>query len=103
VKVVLIEPGGFDTGIWEDTHSEVAKRPESKYRTAYGRLQAGVKLSRPLMGHPKAVARVIARALSAQRPSARYLVGADAQAIAFWDRLIPTEVKDRVTRISLGL
>ncbi|HEY8762490.1 MAG TPA: SDR family oxidoreductase [Candidatus Dormibacteraeota bacterium] len=103
VKVVLIEPGGFDTGIWEDTHSEVEKRPNSKYATAYGRLQAGVRLSRPLMGHPREVARVIGRALSARRPSPRYLVGADAQAIAFWDRLIPTEVKDRVTRISLGL
>jgi hypothetical protein len=34
---------------------------------------------------------------------ARHLVGADAQAIAFWDRLIPTQVIDRVTRISLGL
>ena len=103
VKVVLIEPGGFDTGIWEDTHSEVEKRPNSKNATAYGRLQAGVRLSRPLMGHPREVARVIGRALSARRPNPRYLVGADAQAIAFWDRLIPTEVKDRVTRISLGL
>ena len=69
VKVVLIEPGGFDTGIWEDTHSEVDKRPDSKYRTAYGRLQAGVKLSRPLMGHPREVARVIARALSSGAPA----------------------------------
>jgi NAD(P)-dependent dehydrogenase (short-subunit alcohol dehydrogenase family) len=103
VKVVLIEPGGFDTGIWEDARSEVEMRPDSKYRSAYGRLQAGVKLSRPLLGHPRDVARVIARALSARRPRARYLVGADAQAIAFWDRLVPTEVKDRVTRISLGL
>jgi NAD(P)-dependent dehydrogenase (short-subunit alcohol dehydrogenase family) len=103
VKVVLIEPGGFDTGIWEDTHTEVEKRPDSQYRTAYGRLQAGVKLSRPLLGNPKEVARVIARALSSRRPNARYLVGVDAQAIAFWDRLVPTEVKDRVTRIGLGL
>ena len=28
VKVVLIEPGGFDTGIWEDTNSEVEKRTQ---------------------------------------------------------------------------
>ena len=103
VKVVLVEPGGFDTGIWEDTRSEVEKRPDSKYRTAYGRLQASVRLSRPLMGHPREVAKVIARAITVRRPNARYLVGADAQAIAFWDRLIPTEIKDRVTRISLGL
>jgi len=46
---------------------------------------------------------VIAGAISYSRPRARYLVGADAHAIAFWDRLLPTEVKDRVTRLSLGL
>ena len=103
VKVVLIEPGGFDTGIWADTDSEVEKRPNSTYRKAYGRLQAGVKLSRPVLGNPKTVARVIARALTSSRPNARYLVGVDAQAIAFWDRLLPTELKDRVTRLSLGL
>ena len=103
VRVVLIEPGGFDTGIWEDTHSEVEKRPHSRYRGAYARVQAGVRLSRPLMGHPRQVARVIAGAVDSRRPRARYLVGADAQAIAFWDRLLPTRVKDRVTRIGLGL
>jgi NAD(P)-dependent dehydrogenase (short-subunit alcohol dehydrogenase family) len=103
VRVILIEPGGFDTGIWEDTHSEVDKRPGSRYLGAYGRLQAGVRLSRPLMGHPRQVAKVIAGAVTSRRPRARYLVGADAQAIAFWDRFLPTEVKDRVTRITLGL
>jgi NAD(P)-dependent dehydrogenase (short-subunit alcohol dehydrogenase family) len=103
VKVILIEPGGFDTGIWEDTDSEAARRPGSRYRGAYGRLQTGVRLSRPLMGHPRQVARVIAGAVSSSRPRARYLVGADAQAIAFWDRLVPTELKDRVTRLGLGL
>ena len=103
VKVVLVEPGGFDTRIWEDTHAEVERRPDSRYRSAYSRLQAGVKLSRPLLGHPKEVARVIARALASRRPNARYLVGVDAQAIAFWDRMVSTEVKDRVARISLGL
>jgi len=103
VRVILIEPGGFDTGIWEDANSEVVKRPASRYQAAYGRLQAGVRVSRPLMGHPRQVAKVIAGAISSTRPRARYLVGADAQAIAFWDRLLPTEVKDRVTRLSLGL
>ena len=103
VKVVLIEPGGFDTGIWENTRSEVEKRPGSRYRGAYGRLQAGVRLSRPLMGHPRQVAKVIAGAISSSRPRARYLVGADAQAIAWWDRLVPAELRDRVIRLSLGL
>ena len=103
VKVILVEPGGFDTGIWEDAHGEVRKRPTSRYRGAYGRLDAGVRLSRPLLGDPGVVARVIAGAVAARRPRARYLVGADAYAIALWDRLLPTGVKDRAARLTLGL
>jgi hypothetical protein len=55
------------------------------------------------MGHPDRVAKVIARALGSSRPRPRYLVGYDAQAIALWDRMTPTEVKDRLNRLFTGL
>ena len=99
VKVVLIEPGGFDTGIW-DGHSA---RHGSLYENAYERVARGVQLARPRMGDPGQVARVIVRALESRRPKARYLVGRDAQAIALYDRLVPTPVKDRLTRLATGL
>ncbi len=103
VKVVLVEPGGFDTGIWAETESEIANRAASRYAAAYGRVQSGIRLSRPLMGHPSAVARVVANAMASKRPRPRYLVGLDAQAIAMYDRLLPAEVKDRLARLGLGL
>jgi hypothetical protein len=54
------------------------------------------------MGAPGQVARVIAGALSGfTRP--RYLVGYDAAAISLWSRLTPTEIKDRLSRLVLGL
>ncbi len=31
VRVILIEPGGFKTGIWEETQREIAKREGSRY------------------------------------------------------------------------
>jgi hypothetical protein len=32
-----------------------------------------------------------------------YLVGHDAQALAVWDSLTPTEVKDRIVRLVMAL
>jgi NAD(P)-dependent dehydrogenase (short-subunit alcohol dehydrogenase family) len=102
IRVVLVEPGGFRTGIWEETEREIEKRAGSRYDPAYRRTLQGTRLSQPLIGDAGKVARVIAGALSGfTRP--RYLVGYDANAIALWSRLTPTEIKDRVQRLFLGL
>lgn len=102
IRVVLIEPGGFRTGIWEESQREVQKRAGSRYETAYDRTLRGSRLAQPIMGEPDQVAKVVAGALSGfTRP--RYLVGYDATAISLWSRLTPTEIKDRLTRLVLGL
>jgi NAD(P)-dependent dehydrogenase (short-subunit alcohol dehydrogenase family) len=103
VKVVLIEPGGFRTGIWDDMERDVERHAESRYARAYQRTAQATKLGEPMMGDPARVARVIGRALSSPLPRARYLVGYDAQAFALAQRLTPTTVMDRVTRLVLGL
>jgi NAD(P)-dependent dehydrogenase (short-subunit alcohol dehydrogenase family) len=103
VKVVLVEPGGFRTGIWADNQREIERREGSRYEGAYRRTMAGMKLAQPVMGDPVQVARVIAGAVAGRWPRPRYLVGLDAQAVTLWDRLTPTEVKDIVTRLALGL
>jgi NAD(P)-dependent dehydrogenase (short-subunit alcohol dehydrogenase family) len=101
IRVVLVEPGGFRTSIWEETEREVQKRAGSRY-SAYRRTLQGTRLAQPIMGAPGQVARVIAGALSGfARP--RYLVGYDAAAISLWSRLTPTEIKDRLSRLVLGL
>ena len=103
VRVILVEPGGFDTGIWDQWQAETEGRDRSPYTTAYERLKSGINLSRPLMGHPDGVARVVVKALQARRPHVRYLVGYDAQAIALYNTLVPSEVQDRLARLTLGL
>jgi NAD(P)-dependent dehydrogenase (short-subunit alcohol dehydrogenase family) len=103
ISVVLIEPGGFKTGIWDEAAGDVERRAGSPYEDAYRRLRSGVRLTQPLMGDPSAVARTIAGAMTSRSPRPRYLVGYDARAIAFWDAVLPTEVKDRLARISLRL
>jgi NAD(P)-dependent dehydrogenase (short-subunit alcohol dehydrogenase family) len=102
VRVVLVEPGGFRTGIWEETEREMEKRAGSRYDSAYRRTLQGTRLAQPIMGAPGQVAKVVAGALSGfTRP--RYLVGYDATAISLWSRLTPTEIKDRLSRLVLGL
>lgn len=103
VKVVLIEPGGFKTGIWEELERDLEKRGDSAFGSAYRRSQSLTKLAGPVMGDPATVARVIGGVLDGRAPRARYLVGYDAQAINLWGRVTPTPVKDLVTRLSLGL
>jgi NAD(P)-dependent dehydrogenase (short-subunit alcohol dehydrogenase family) len=102
VKVVLVEPGGFRTGIWEDTEREVATRAGSRYEGSYGRTLTAARLWQPLLGAPAQCARVIVGAIEGN-PRARYLVGVDAQALGLVDAVVPTFVRDRVTRLGLGL
>jgi NAD(P)-dependent dehydrogenase (short-subunit alcohol dehydrogenase family) len=103
VQVVLVEPGGFRTSIWEDLERDIEKRGTSRFGSAYRRTQRVMKLSSPIMGDPSQCARVIAHAMSTSRPRARYLVGVDAMTLAVADRFTPTMIKDRVTRLTLGL
>jgi len=103
IKVVLVEPGGFKTGIWEDNQRDVARRGDSRYRSAYERTLQLTRLSQPVMGDPAQCARVIVRALQSRAPRARYLVGYDAQTLALLDPFTPTALKDRLTRLTLGL
>ena len=103
IKVVLVEPGGFKTGIWEELERDIAKRDGSRFDSAYRRSQQLMKLAEPVMGNPDQVAKLITNVLSSRSPRARYLVGIDANLIALTDRFTPTMLKDRATRFGLGI
>ena len=102
VRVVLIEPGGLKTGIWEEFESDVSRR-DSGYEAAYHRIRSLIQSFMPFMGEPEGAANVIAKALTAKVPHARYLVGRDAQMIAAFQPFLPAAVRDRVTRFVVGL
>jgi NAD(P)-dependent dehydrogenase (short-subunit alcohol dehydrogenase family) len=105
VKVVLVEPGGFKTGIWEEFERDIVKREEagSRHAAAYRRSLQAQRLMEPVMGSPEGCAKVVATALTSPLPRNRYLVGLDAQALLFAQRFTPTFVKDRVIRLGLGI
>lgn len=103
IKVILIEPGGFRTGIWEEVADQTGRRADSTYLRAYQRSAVGLRLMQPLMGDPALVARVVGRALTSRFPQERYLIGVDATMMALAQRLSPTGLRDLVTRTGLGL
>lgn len=103
ITVVLVEPGGFKTGIWEDAQHDVQRRAESRYSRGYQRVLTNISLMQPIMGDPKRCARVIARACTTRWPRARYLVGPDANAFTLLAHVTPTRVKDEILRRSFDL
>ena len=103
VKVILIEPGGFRTGIWEEVNDQIDRRSDSAYVRSYKRSALGLRMVGPLMGDPGQVARVVGRALTSRFPMERYLVGVDAAGLTLAQRLTPTMIMDRFTRVGFGL
>lgn len=103
IRVVLIEPGGFKTGIWEEFESDVSRRADSDYEAAYHRVRSLLDPFMRFMGEPEDAAKVIAKALTVKAPHARYLVGRDAQMIAAAQPFLPSMLRDRVTRLLVGL
>jgi NAD(P)-dependent dehydrogenase (short-subunit alcohol dehydrogenase family) len=103
VRVILIEPGGFKTGIWGELQADIARLEGSSYAAGYGRLKTLFEPYRMFMGAPEDAAKAVGKALTAGSPRARYLVGRDARAIATAQPLLPTVLRDRITRIVLGL
>lgn len=103
IKVVLIEPGGVKTHIWEQMELDLAGRADSSYETEYRRVLTLLAPYMAFMVGPDTVARAIGKALTASAPRARYLVGRDAQGIAATRSLVPTGVRDRIARVLSGL
>ncbi len=103
VKVILVEPGGVKTHIWEEMEADLARRTGSSYERQYRRIPTLLQPYRALMAGPESVAKVIGRAITAGSPRARYLVGPDAPGLVAAQALIPTAVRDRIARFLTGL
>ena len=107
IRVVLVEPGAIKTEIWRKT-DELVEDLDGQFGSEavaiYGdQLRAGVKATRRSARTaipPRRVAKVIARALTARRPRAHYLVGPDARLQALVARM-PPAVNDGFLRLMM--
>ena len=103
IDVVLIEPGGLDTGLWDKAEDDLRRRGEQAGDpTPYDRAAEVIRRWRPSMPGPEKAAEVVGRALTAGRPSVRYQVGVDAALPRLAERLLPDRVHDALVRGVLG-
>ncbi len=106
VKVVIVEPGFFKTGIGDRTREQTdaaAAHTGSPYAKAYERVAAGLELVERFAPPPDAVARTIVRAIESASPRSRYLVGLDALAMAATQPFTPRGLTDFAMRVGGGL
>lgn len=106
VRVSIVEPGFFKTGIEaraKEATDGLLEQEASPYRDAYRRTRQSLDAVTRFAPPPELVARTIVSAVESRRPLRRYLVGADALAIAAANPLIPKALTDGATRLLSGL
>lgn len=104
VRVILVEPGPVATPIWGKAEARVnADRAGigdgSPYAPYVARARAAFQAAARRGIPPEAVAAVIAGALVAPRPRARYPIDSRGVAVALIARLAPDAVRDRLLRL----
>ena len=96
IKVVLVEPGAFDTGVW--TQGAVMAK-EAKKNTSPN-FQRSLRMREAVQKLPKAdpitVARVITAIALDPNPKLRYLVGRDAKIQLAMKRLLPWKWNEKL-------
>jgi NAD(P)-dependent dehydrogenase (short-subunit alcohol dehydrogenase family) len=110
VDVILIEPGGVKTPIWDksnQTATELQQQMPPEAERLYGKLIEGVRhamldIAQESGIEAREVAEVIGRALTSKRPRTRYLVGSDAKMRAALAKVLPDRLLDRAVARQLS-
>lgn len=96
IKVVLVEPGSFDTGIW----TRGAVMGKDAVKSTSPNFQRSLRMRTVIQKIPKAdpiaVARVIAKVAQEPNPRLRYLVGRDARMQLWMKRVLPWKWYERL-------
>ena len=112
VKVIVIEPGTVATSIWgkglefmQNHAGEIPDAQQARYEDLMAAVtkQAETNVREGRGIEPVDAAQVIADAIDARRPGARYLVGRDAKLPARIAALLPDWALDRMIARNLGI
>ncbi len=98
IRVSLVEPGAFDTDIWERNVviAKGALDPQSPNKARSQRFAEFVKASAKQRRDPREVARLIVRISQDPDPRLRYLIGADAKLQVWLKRVLPWHHYERI-------
>ncbi|UCC31405.1 MAG: SDR family oxidoreductase [Phycisphaerales bacterium] len=110
IYVCIIEPGSIDTPLWNKSLAEgdrLMKTLPDEAHDLYGPAMTRTRKAATKMAQASiaatAVAKAVARALTARRPKPRYIVGHDARLRIALARFLPSRILDRLVMRSLGL
>lgn len=98
IRVVLVEPGSYDTDIWNRNLviGKQALDPSSPNKERSQRFAMFIKSMAPKRGDPMEVARLIARVAKDPNPRLRYLIGRGVHAQLWFRRLTPWRTYERI-------
>jgi len=98
IKVVLIEPGSFQTGIW----TSGAVMGKTAVQDTSPNFQRSLRMRKRIEAIPKAdpraVAKLIAKVAQDPNPKMRYLVGRDAKTQLALKRMLPWKWYEKIIR-----
>jgi hypothetical protein len=100
VKVVLIEPGSYASGFWQQCAGLLPDAQCSVYSDQYAAVD---NVARRDLPGPRPVALAVLKALTAPRPLPRYLVGSGLRTSAVLDAALPTAATDWAKQLATGL
>jgi len=96
IKVVLVEPGAFDTGIW----TQGAHMGEESKKSTSSNFERSLRMREAMQKIPKADPIAVARAVVAiaqnPNPKMRYLVGRDATIQLTLKRILPWKAYEKL-------
>jgi len=98
IRVSLVEPGSYDTDIWERNVviAKGALDPASPNKERSQRFAEFVKSSAKQRRDPREVAQLIVRVAQDPNPNLRYLIGGDAKLQIWLKRMVPWRKYERM-------
>ncbi len=98
IRVVLVEPGSYDTDIWERNMviGEQALDPNSPNKERSRRFAEFIKSRASKRRDAREIARLIVRVANDPNPKLRYLIGTDARLQLWFRALAPWRTYERI-------
>lgn len=110
IAISIIEPGSVKTPIWEKSREAAGRLARNFPPQAFELYGPALKAYSPVVEKaaragidPDVVVRTIEHALTAKKPKTRYRVGREARMQAFFKKILPDWMLDRLVIRSIGL
>ena len=109
IPVSLVEPGAIDTDMWqtapemiEETNARMAPEYQELYGGHVDGMRKTVRFIQKQASPAKTVVAAIEKALTAEKPKARYVVGVDSKAQLAARAILPTRAFDAIIARGTG-